>query len=157
MAAQVSAYREFAEQSNMKTTSSAVLAARQAVEAAIDATPHDYKTGNFLPSQDKMDDDRQLALYSIAIKEIYGKDKEVCLIWHYLAHNQKICSKRTNEQLEELKQKTLNTIKEIESTEIFPTFKSTLCHWCEYKSICPEWKEQKKIDNMQENKLDIWD
>jgi len=47
MAAQVSAYREFAEQSNMKTTSSAVLAARQAVEAAIDATPHDYKTGNF--------------------------------------------------------------------------------------------------------------
>jgi putative RecB family exonuclease len=118
---------------------------------------HDYKTGNFLPSQDKMDEDRQLALYSIAIKEIYGKDKEVCLIWHYLAHNQKICSKRTNEQLEELKQKTLNTIKEIESTEIFPTFKSTLCHWCEYKSICPEWKEQKKIDNMQENKLDIWD
>ena len=141
---------------------------------------HDYKTGNFLPSQEKIDNDRQLALYSIAIKEIYGKDKEVCLIWHYLAHNQKICSKRTNEQLEELKKITLSTIKKIEFAKEFPTCKSVLCNWCEYKNNCPEWNntlEQKKekqgeldnypitkkyiidksIDNLPKTPMDIWD
>ena len=101
---------------------------------------HDYKTANTLPTQEKMDEDRQLALYSIAIKETYGKDKEVVLIWHYLAHNQKIISKRTNEQLENLKQETKELIKKIESTTIFPHNKSILCDWCEYKTICGAWK-----------------
>jgi len=100
---------------------------------------HDYKTANQLPTQEKMDQDRQLALYSIAIKEIYGHDKEVVLIWHYLAHNQKIISKRTNHQLEQLKDETKQLIKEIENTKYFPTNKSILCEWCEYKDICPAW------------------
>jgi len=100
---------------------------------------HDYKTANQLPTQEKMDNDRQLALYSIAIKELYGQDKEVLLIWHYLAHNQKIISKRTNHQLEQLKDETKQLIKEIENTKYFPTNKSILCEWCEYKDICPAW------------------
>lgn len=98
---------------------------------------HDYKTANNLPSQEKMDEDRQLALYSIAIKELYGQDKEVSLIWHYLAHNQKIKSKRTNQQLSKLKQETKELIKQIESTTDFPFCPSVLCNWCEYKDICP--------------------
>ena len=101
---------------------------------------HDYKTANTLPTQEKMDGDRQLALYSIAIKELYGKDKEVVLIWHYLAHNQRIISKRTNEQLENLKNETKELIKKIESTTIFPHNKSILCDWCEYKTICEAWR-----------------
>jgi len=100
---------------------------------------HDYKTANQLPTQKKMDEDRQLALYSIAIKEIYGHDKEVVLIWHYLAHNQKIISKRTNQQLEQLKDETKQLIKKIENTKYFPTNKSILCEWCEYKDVCPAW------------------
>jgi putative RecB family exonuclease len=136
---------------------------------------HDYKTAGTLPTQEKMDEDRQLALYSIAIKEIYGKDKEVVLVWHYLAHNQKIISRRTEEQLENLKQETKNLIKEIEQTKEFISNKTILCEWCEYKSLCPEWNIQidkdisKKIlskrfnpfpeikeDKNKEN-LDIWD
>jgi putative RecB family exonuclease len=122
---------------------------------------HDYKTANNLPSQDSMDADRQLALYSIAIKEIYGGDKEVILIWHYLAHNKKIHSKRTPEQLTELKKQTLELIKKIELTREFPPKKSALCHWCPYKSICPAWGnkpfkiERQKTLNSEEE-LDIW-
>lgn len=100
---------------------------------------HDYKTANLLPSQEKMDKDRQLALYSIAIKEMYGKDKEVVLVWHYLAYNQKIISRRTEEQLEKLKQETKDLIREIEQAEDFPANSSILCDWCEYKSVCPNW------------------
>ena len=100
---------------------------------------HDYKTANTLPTQEKIDQDRQLALYCIAVKELYGDDKEVSLIWHYLAHNQRIISKRTQEQLEQLKEETKKLISQIEDAKEFLPNKSILCEWCEYKSICPEW------------------
>ncbi len=100
---------------------------------------HDYKTSNTLPSQEKIESDRQLALYSIAIKELYGYDKEVCLIWHYLAHNQKICLKKTNEQLNKIKEETIDLIKKIEKTNEFYGKTSSLCNWCEYKKVCPVW------------------
>jgi putative RecB family exonuclease len=122
---------------------------------------HDYKTANSLPSQDKIDSDRQLALYAIAIKEAYGRDQEVILIWHYLAHNKKIQSKRTNQQLEELKQETIDLIRKIESAREFPHNKSTLCDWCEYKQMCPAWntsedkeKEIEKKEQLKNIKVD---
>lgn len=130
---------------------------------------HDYKTANSLPSKDKIEADRQLALYSIAIKEIYGDDKEVLLVWHYLAHNTKIISRRTNEQLNNLKKETLDLIKKIESMIEFPANKSVLCDWCEYKTMCYVFggkpnEKQKKIEHFNANKkilndeteLDIW-
>ena len=100
---------------------------------------HDYKTSSNLPKQEFLDKDRQLALYSIAIKEMFGEEKKVILVWHYLSFNKKLHSKRTDEQLKQLKQETLNLIKEIELTTKFPPKKSALCHWCEYKTICPAW------------------
>lgn len=100
---------------------------------------HDYKTSNSQPRNDHGENDRQLALYSIAIKESFGKEKPVTLIWHFLAHNQKLISSRTNEQLEKLKDETLQLIRKIEQTTHFEPTKSKLCDWCEYKSICPAW------------------
>ena len=38
---------------------------------------HDYKTSNNLPLPETIEKDRQLALYSIAIKDAFGYDKEV--------------------------------------------------------------------------------
>jgi len=98
---------------------------------------HDYKTSNNLPRQKFLDKDRQLALYSIAIKELFGEEKKVILVWHYLSFNKKLHSKRTDEQLKQLKQETLELIKEIELTAEFSPKKSALCNWCEYKDICP--------------------
>lgn len=138
---------------------------------------HDYKTSNSMPNKDKIENDRQLSLYSLAVKELFGKDKEVLLIWHYLAHNQKIILKKTNEQLEKLKKETLYNIKKIESEKEFPACTSKLCNWCEYQDICPAWeknlnnsKKESKKENQKEIKdfsfnknknvekmLDIWD
>lgn len=109
---------------------------------------HDYKTANSLPTKEKIENDRQLALYSIAIKELFG-DKNVLLIWHYLAHNQKIISQRTNEQLEKLKKEIIELIDKIESTTEFPPNKSILCNWCEYKSLCPIFTNQRKLFEFQ--------
>ncbi|MBS3084625.1 PD-(D/E)XK nuclease family protein [Candidatus Pacearchaeota archaeon] len=100
---------------------------------------HDYKTANTLPDRKKFENDRQLALYSIAIKETYGQEKPVVLVWHYLNYNLKIISKRTNEQLENLKKEIVRQINEIESAKEFPPNKSVLCNWCEYKQYCKAW------------------
>ena len=126
---------------------------------------HDYKTANTLPSREKFEEDRQLALYSIGIKDLFGYDKDVHLIWHYLAHNTKIVSKRTNEQLQKLKEDIIELIKKIEATNEFPAKKSVLCDWCEFKGMCPYFggrlnERQGKLefdeDIKKENKLDIW-
>lgn len=106
---------------------------------------HDYKTANMLPPQEKLDQDRQLALYSIGVKRIYGDDKEVSLIWHFLAHNVSMNSKRTNEQLTQLRDETLSLIKKIEATREFLPQTSKLCDWCEFKDICPEWDIKSKF------------
>ncbi|HLA23698.1 MAG TPA: PD-(D/E)XK nuclease family protein [Candidatus Nanoarchaeia archaeon] len=100
---------------------------------------HDYKTSGNLPSQEKFDNDRQLALYSIAIKELFGEDKKVILVWHYLSFNKRIHSQRTDEQLKRLREETIDIIKKIESTKEFPPTKSALCGWCEFKNVCPAW------------------
>jgi putative RecB family exonuclease len=141
---------------------------------------HDYKTAKTLPSQQKMDEDRQLALYSIAIKELYGQDKEISLVWHYLAHDTKIVSKRTNEQLNKLKEETKALIKKIEETKDFPFKPMILCNWCEFKEMCPahnpnsthqtfisqtnlndfpttkKYLVDKPVENNNKEKLDIW-
>lgn len=107
---------------------------------------HDYKTANSQPRANHGEKDRQLALYSIAVKETFGKDKEVKLIWHFLAHNKKIISTRTNSQLDQLRSETLALINKIESTTRFFPNKGPLCEWCEYKSICPAWGNSPDIN-----------
>lgn len=107
---------------------------------------HDYKTSNSFPSKEKIETDRQLALYSIAVKEFFGEDKKICLIWHYLNFDKKICSRRTKEQLEKLKNEILEIIKEIEFEREFQYSKSPLCDWCEFKSICTAWKNEKQVE-----------
>jgi len=101
---------------------------------------HDYKTSGFLKSQEEMDRDRQLALYSMAIRKDFPLIEDIHLIWHFLAFNKKIISKRTDEQLEQLKQEIIQLIQKIESTTKFPTNPTILCKWCDFRSYCPLFK-----------------
>jgi putative RecB family exonuclease len=100
---------------------------------------HDYKTSASVMSKDKIENSRQLALYSLAMKEIFGKEKKVSMVWHFLAHDMKISISRTNEQLESLRKEVLELINYIEQTTDFPANKSRLCDWCEYRNICEAW------------------
>ena len=102
---------------------------------------HDYKTGA-VKSQQDLDKDRQLALYSLGVRETFKDVKDVKLVWHFLDENKELTSERTIEQLQELKKEILELIKKIESTTEFPTNKSILCNWCEYRSKCPEFRKE---------------
>lgn len=113
---------------------------------------HDYKTSNNLPPPEAVEKDRQLALYSIAIKDAFGYDKNVVLVWHYLAFNRRIESRRTNEQLENLKSEIIDLINEVETAEEFPPNKSGLCNWCEYQPICPIWNPDPPLTKEEQEK-----
>jgi len=101
---------------------------------------HDYKTKGFLPTQPELDQDRQLAYYQIAVAQLWPDTEKVELIWHYLIFDQEIHSSRSAEDLEALKKETVALIDEIEQAVDFPAKKSGLCNWCEYQSICPQFK-----------------
>ena len=101
---------------------------------------HDYKTGNRLLTQEEADNDRQLALYAIAVKEMYPETKKVSLVWHYLAFDHVITSSRSPEELQCLRESIVDLVKKIESSREFPACRSALCPWCEFQPLCPEFK-----------------
>lgn len=115
---------------------------------------HDYKTSNSVLFKEKAENSRQLSIYSLAIKEMFGKEKNVCMVWHFLAHDMKVCLRQTNEQLEELKKELIEIINLIERTKDFFPTKSQLCYWCEYMNICPVWNKEIKRERQEELKLD---
>ncbi len=107
---------------------------------------HDYKTAAKLPTQADADANRQLALYELAIREMYAEVREVTLVWHYVACDCEVRSTRTPEQLADLRSQVLASIEHIESQRTFPARASSLCDWCEYRPLCPAWKHQYELE-----------
>ena len=108
---------------------------------------HDYKTSSSLPTQDQIDNDRQLTLYSYGLKKLYPDAKQIRQIWHYLAFDKDIVMERTEKEIESAKQKVLKLIEELEKNLEWPAQQSALCSWCEFKPICPEWKHQYELED----------
>ena len=106
----------------------------------------DYKTNNSLKAQEELDEDHQLAMYSLWVKQKYPDAKSVKLVWYFLAFDKEMVSERNDEQLEELKKQIEIFIKEIESCNNFPTNISSLCDYCQYKPICPAWKHKFEVE-----------
>jgi len=96
---------------------------------------HDYKTNDKIKSQEEIDADRQLAFYHMGLQNLFGADVQVKLTWHFLAHNKKIHSFRTQAQLNELKSKTLDLIAKIKATREWNACGKPWCDWCTYKAV----------------------
>lgn len=99
---------------------------------------HDYKTSGFLPPPARLERDRQLALYQIGIEQSFPETQRVDLVWHYLVFNKTLRSRRSPEQLDALRSKTIQLIDEIESTTEYRTSPGPLCPWCDYREMCPD-------------------
>jgi putative RecB family exonuclease len=106
---------------------------------------HDYKAGGSLMTQDKADADRQLALYELAVREMYPDAREVSLVWHYVAFDHEVRSCRSPQQLDDLRAQVLEAIQHIEAQSDFPTKTGSLCNWCDFKPICPAWRHEAQL------------
>jgi putative RecB family exonuclease len=109
---------------------------------------HDYKTAGTLPKQEHMDEDRQLALYSLWVKQNFKDAQRVDLVWHYLVYDRDLRSERTDEQLEELRKETLEAVKKAVEAKDFPANETNLCNWCEYQFMCPKWAHLYKVESL---------
>jgi len=98
---------------------------------------HDYKTGARPASQREVDNDRQLSLYEIGVREQFGVKGEIRLVWHFVQKDVVLTSSRTLSQLEKVRDDTLALIERIESEKVYPAKLGPLCNWCEYLERCP--------------------
>jgi len=112
----------------------------------------DYKTNARMKDQEEADEDRQLAMYSIWVKDKFKDCKSVKLIWHMLAFNKDAISERTEEQLQKLQQEIVETIKEIEFSTKFPRKQTALCNYCGFKSECPSFKHEAELEKIEDIK-----
>jgi len=108
---------------------------------------HDYKTSNTLPTQDEIDEDRQLAIYAYGVKKMYPDAHKIRLVWHYLAFDKEMSSERTDDELEALRKDVLKAILKIEACEEYSPKESALCKWCQFQTICPNFKHLYEIEH----------
>jgi len=123
----------------------------------------DYKTGKKMPSQEMLEDDMQLGLYSYALKSRWPelKPENIKTSLYFLKHNEKISSHGSLEKLERAKKNVLTIIREIEKRigdNDFPPTPGPLCGWCGFKKICPMWSHEFKkdvVDDISENQIKL--
>lgn len=109
----------------------------------------DYKTNSSIKTQDVADEDRQLAMYAVWVKQNISQAKEIKLLWHMLAFNTPVVSSRTSEQLEQLQTHVEELINIIESNSDWSTNVSTLCNWCQYRHMCPSFKHKCELETKE--------
>ena len=117
----------------------------------------DYKTNSHMKTQDDADSDRQLAMYSIWVRDKFKDAKKVVLKWHMLAFDKEVDSQRTPEQLKKLQEEIMDIIKQIQKAEKednFPRKQSGLCNYCLYKEHCPSFKHEFIVEKKKEKSLE---
>jgi putative RecB family exonuclease len=112
---------------------------------------HDYKTSSRLPTQNEVDSDRQLAFYQMGVEGKWKEIREIQLIWHYLAFDVEMRSRRTPEQLHQVRQDALGLIQRIEADNQFLPQEGPLCNWCDYQGLCPRRRHRVTVENLPPN------
>jgi putative RecB family exonuclease len=100
----------------------------------------DYKTNSKMKDRFEIENDRQLAMYAIWVKNEFPDAKQVRLVWDMIVFGEQIMSRRTEEQLRDLVQETVVKISKIENAKEFPAKISGLCRYCGYKNTCEFYK-----------------
>ena len=108
---------------------------------------HDYKVSSTFPDHAKVEQEKQLPLFQLAINEMWREVNQVQLVSHFLAFDKDITSK-SSDSIEGLKEKITATIDNIESTSEFVPVENPLCQSCDYKPICPLWKHLFKTKSL---------
>lgn len=106
----------------------------------------DYKTGKRMPSQEALDKNLQLSLYSLGLQKRWPhlKTEDIKLSLYFLKHEEKLHSRITTETIQKTRKQILNTIGEIQEKvrqeKEFEPMPSALCEWCGFRPICPAWR-----------------
>lgn len=99
----------------------------------------DFKTGskpgNF--SKNTIREDMQMNLYSLTIRELYGK-LPVKASLYYLGPNKTYDYSPTIESIGTFEDRVVKLINAVCTEEFSPTPDYQTCKWCDYKDFCEE-------------------
>lgn len=106
----------------------------------------DYKTSKYSLTEQELRYDLQLGLYDIVTRLLFPKYKKVKLTLNYL-HYGKVSIYKTDDEREKLEayvgtlyDKIVQSLKNPNPETMQPRVNS-LCSFCEYKAICPEFQK----------------
>jgi len=107
---------------------------------------HDYKTSKRAMTQAAAGKNRQLALYQIGVQNLYDDVKEVDLVWHFVRTGDTVRSRKSPQQIDELKTSIRGLVHKIEERVAkggpFLPRPMPLCNWCYYWEECPAKRGQ---------------
>jgi putative RecB family exonuclease len=112
---------------------------------------HDYKTNFNIPVKEYLEDDRQLALYALAVLHNYHDAKRVKLVWHFLSVDKEVVLEKSQGELDRLRKDTIGMIDRIRAEKEFPPRTGPLCSWCEFRAECPAQKHIAKTERLPAN------
>ena len=96
----------------------------------------DYKTGTKSKGKLQASKDLQMAIYEIAIINLFKNHKQINLNLYYLKNDKIVTFSHSNKQIDSLKNNIIERIDKIESTENYIAKESILCEWCYYWNEC---------------------
>ncbi len=106
----------------------------------------DYKTNRRMPSQDEVNRDLQMSLYSLGLQKRWPhvRPENITLSLYFLKHGEKLSTTCTPEATAATTREILKSIGEIQKKlttgERFEPVPGGWCNFCPYKPICPAWR-----------------
>lgn len=100
----------------------------------------DYKTGKQLQTG-RIDTDAQLTMYQLACEQQLGIEVAELTFYHLPTLKQHKAFRRPAPLVDALKSKIVHTAESITKERFDPTPEEAKCRWCDYKPICPIFKD----------------
>ena len=101
----------------------------------------DYKTGKKLATG-RLEVDAQLTMYQYACESLLGAEVGELIFYHLPTLKEHRASRRGTQLVDELKARVVTTAESITKEKFDPKPDEMVCRWCDYKPICPIFKDQ---------------
>jgi len=101
----------------------------------------DYKTGKKLKTG-RLELDAQLTMYQYACESLLGAEVGELTFYHLPTLTEHRTTRRPAKLVDELKSSIVNTAEAITKEKFDPKPDEMVCRWCDYKPICPIFKDQ---------------
>ncbi|MFI5362225.1 MAG: RecB family exonuclease [Elusimicrobiota bacterium] len=101
----------------------------------------DYKTGKKLATG-RLEIDAQLTMYQYACESLLGAEVGELIFYHLPTLKEHRASRRGGQLVDELKTRIVSTAEAITKEKFDPKPDEMVCRWCDYKPICPIFKDQ---------------
>ncbi len=100
----------------------------------------DYKTNRLINSRQEVDENLQLSVYAIAVRQLFPWVRQVRLTLHFLRHGVKISTTRTEEELAAVSEYVRVLVGQIEADHAFEARLQSSCQYCEHRKSCAAYQ-----------------